>query len=147
MSMYAKNEGHDESMKPAESPSNTSARAGTNLGKSFTIKGEIHGDEDVMIDGNLEGRLDIGQHRLVVGSHANIRATIAARDVDVHGVVNGNIEATEKIILRTNSKLVGDLKMASVEIQDGAYFKGSIDITRAREADATAGVSAARVRE
>jgi cytoskeletal protein CcmA (bactofilin family) len=73
-----------------------------------------------------------------VGPNGKARATIVAREVDVQGVVNGNVEAAERIILRKNSQLVGDLKMASVVIEDGAYFKGSIDITRPQEASPAA---------
>ena len=103
---------------------------GTSVGRSVAIKGDIHSEEDLLIDGQVEGSLDLGQHRLVVGPNAQIRAKIAAREVDVHGVVVGNIEAVERIILRKDAKVVGDLKMASIGIEDGAIFKGMIDITR-----------------
>jgi cytoskeletal protein CcmA (bactofilin family) len=82
----------------------------------------------------MEGRLDLGQNRLVIGPNATVHAEIAAREVDLHGIVNGNVVATDRVILRNNSKLVGDLKMASIVIEDGAYFKGSIDITRPQDA-------------
>ncbi len=103
---------------------------GTSIGRSVTIKGDIRSEEDLLIDGQVEGSLDLGQHCLVVGPNAEIRAKIAAREVDVHGVVVGNIEAVGRIILRKNSKLVGDLKMEAVLIEDGASFKGSIEMTR-----------------
>jgi cytoskeletal protein CcmA (bactofilin family) len=112
-------------------------RGGTSIGRTVTIKGDIRSEEDLLIDGQMEGRLDLGQNRLVVGPSGKVRAAIGAREVDVHGVVNGNVEAAERIILRKNSKLVGDLKMTSVVIEDGAYFKGSIDITRAPDANST----------
>jgi cytoskeletal protein CcmA (bactofilin family) len=72
-------------------------------------------------------------------TRASLRATIAikARDVDVHGVVNGNVDAAERVILRKDSKMIGDLKMASVVIEDGAYFKGSGDITQPQRAPAS----------
>ena len=125
----------------APSPSQmwpVATQRGTRIGRTFTIKGEICGEEDLLIDGQLEGRLDLGRSRLVVGPTGKVRAAIAAREVDVQGVVNGNVVATERIILRKNSKLVGDLKMASVVIEDGAYFKGSIAITRPQEANSAA---------
>jgi len=114
------------------------AEGNTSVGPTFTIKGEIHSEEDLLIDGEVEGRLDPGQNRLVVGLNGKVRAPITAREVDVHDAVNGNVEAAEKIILRKTSKLVSDLKMASIEIEDGASLKGSIDITRLRAAAATA---------
>ena len=100
------------------------------IGPHVTIKGDIRSEEDLMIDGQVEGTLDLGQHRLVVGPSAQIDARITAREVEVQGVVVGNIEAVERIILRESSKVVGDLKMAGVVIEDGANFKGSIDITQ-----------------
>jgi len=103
---------------------------GTTIGRAVTIKGDIHSEEDLLIDGQVEGTLELGLHRLVVGPNAQIRATITAREVEVQGVVTGNVEAVERIILRKASKVVGDLKMAGVAIEDGANFKGMIDITR-----------------
>jgi cytoskeletal protein CcmA (bactofilin family) len=123
---------------PAPRTPPAAAQGSTSIGRSVTIKGEIRSAEDLLIDGQMEGRLDLGQNRLVVGPNGQVRASIAAREVDVQGVVNGNVEASERIILRKNSKLVGDLKMTSVVIEDGAYFKGSIDITRPPEANSSA---------
>jgi cytoskeletal protein CcmA (bactofilin family) len=159
MSLFTKRREDDEIPRPAEAPARmtvqpgqphmsaaappaprttpVAAGAGTSIGRTVTIKGEIRSEEDLVIDGQIEGRLDLGRNRLVIGPNGKVRADIGAREVDVHGVVNGNVEAAERIILRKNSKLVGDLKMTSVVIEDGAYFKGSIDITRAQEANAT----------
>jgi cytoskeletal protein CcmA (bactofilin family) len=110
------------------------SQLGTTIGRSVTIKGDIRSEEDLLIDGQVEGTLDLGQHRLVVGPNAQVRARITAREVEVQGVVNGNVEAVERITLRKNSKVVGDLKMAGVVIEDGANFKGNIDITRSQVA-------------
>ena len=104
------------------------------IGRTVTIKGDIRSEVDLLIDGQVDGTLDLGQHRLVVGPNAQVRASIAAREVEVQGVVVGNIEAVERIILRESSKVVGDLKMAGVVIEDGANFKDSIDITRPQRA-------------
>ena len=106
------------------------SQVGTSIGRTVTIKGEIRSEEDLLIDGQVEGVLDLGQHCLVVSPNAQVRARIAAREVEVQGVVNGNVEAIERIVLRKNSKVVGDLKMAGVLIEDGASFNGRIDITR-----------------
>jgi len=120
------------------------AQGSTTIGRTVTIKGEVRSEEDLLIDGQMEGRLDLGRNRLVVGPNGTVRADIGAREVDLHGVINGNVEAAERIILRKNSKLVGDLKMASVVIEDGAYFKGSIDITRPQDANSTAPAAVAK---
>jgi cytoskeletal protein CcmA (bactofilin family) len=122
----------------APRPTPTAGPGPTSIGRTVTIKGEIRSDEDLLVDGQVEGRLDLGRNRLVVGASGQVRATIGAREVDVHGTVNGNVEATERIILRKDSNLVGDMKMASIVIEDGAYFKGSIDITRPQDTSAAA---------
>ncbi len=101
---------------------------GSTIGRGVTIKGDIRSEEDLVIDGQVEGTLDLGQHRLVIGPNAQIRARVAAREVEVQGVVVGNIAAVERIILRQNSNVVGNLKMASVAIEEGTNFKGSIDM-------------------
>lgn len=103
---------------------------GTRLGKTVVVKGEVHSSENVYIDGQLDGRIEIGESRLTVGPNGRVRATIKAREVEVQGSVNGNVEAADRIIIRKEAKLVGDLKMSGIVIEDGAYFKGSIDITR-----------------
>ena len=102
---------------------------GATLGRSIVLKGDIHADEDLYLDGRLEGTVDLGQHRLTIGPHAQVRATIRARDVDIMGRVHGNVDASGRISIRANAQLTGDLKMAGIVIEDGAYFKGSIDIT------------------
>ena len=160
MSIFAKRrEEGDEMPRPSEAPSRMTAQPGqphtqvaalsapptmavaaqgsTSIGRTVSIRGEISSEEDLLIDGRIEGRLDLGRNRLVVGPSGEVRAAVAAREVDVQGVVNGNVEASDRIILRKNSKLVGDLKMASVVIEDGAYFKGSIDITPPQDANST----------
>ncbi|MCE5307266.1 MAG: polymer-forming cytoskeletal protein [Acidobacteriales bacterium] len=106
------------------------SRGISNIGRTVTIKGDIRSDEDLQIDGQMEGRLELGQHRLIVASNGQVQASIKAKDVDVHGTVKGNVDASERVTLRKNSRLIGDLKMASVVIEDGAYFKGTVDITQ-----------------
>jgi cytoskeletal protein CcmA (bactofilin family) len=104
------------------------------IGQSMMVKGEILSREDLSIDGEMEGKLDVGQNRLTIGPNAKIRASIRAREVEIYGNVQGNVEASDRIILRKNSRLTGDLKMASVVIEDGAFFKGSIDIAQPQAA-------------
>ena len=128
----------------AAPPAPVAALGSTTIGQTVTIKGEVHSEEDLLIDGKLEGRLDLGRNRLVVGPNGAVRAAISAREVDVHGVIQGNVDATERVILRKNSKLVGDLKMAGVVIEDGAYFKGSIDITKPQDASPAAAAAGSK---
>src|SRR5712692_4737523 len=100
------------------------------IGPSMTVKGEVHSREELYIDGEVQGSIEL-QHRLTVGPNGKILATVKAREVVVHGTIQGNVQAAEKIILREKASLVGDIKTAGIVIEDGAYFKGSIDITRA----------------
>ena len=100
------------------------------IGKSVVVKGQVCGREDVYVDGEVEGTIELLEHRLTVGPHGKVHAAIKAREVVIVGTVHGNIEATEKIDIRKDAKLVGDIRTARIVIEDGAYFKGSIDIQK-----------------
>ncbi len=100
------------------------------IGKSVIIKGQILSREDLYLDGEMEGTVEVPDHRLTIGPHAKLAAGIRAREVVVLGAVNGNVEASDKIDIRKDAKLVGDIKTGGIIIEDGAYFKGSIDIVR-----------------
>jgi len=101
------------------------------IGKSVVLKGQIYGREDVTIDGEVEGTVELQEHRLTIGPNGKVVATIKAREIVVIGTVQGNIETREKIEIRKDAKVVGDIRTARIVIEDGAYFKGSIDIVRA----------------
>ncbi len=109
-------------------------RTEATIGKSVRIKGNLYAEEDLYLDGQIEGTLDLPKNRLTIGKSGKVQATIKAREVDVHGTVNGDIEASSKITIRSAANLVGNLKSATISIEDGAYFKGSIDIVRAAPA-------------
>src|SRR5262249_57430611 len=96
------------------------------MGPSMTVKGEVYSREELYVDGEVQGSIEL-QHRLTVGPNGKIRATVKAKEVVVHGSIQGNVQASEKIILREKASLVGDIKTAGIVIEDGAYFKGSID--------------------
>jgi len=81
------------------------------------------------VDGDVEGKLEL-QHRLTIGPRGKVRANIKAREVVVAGDVQGNVEASDKITIHKNGSLIGDIKTAGIVIDDGAYFKGSIDIVK-----------------
>jgi len=100
------------------------------IGKSVIIKGQILSREDLYLDGEMEGTVEVPENRLTIGPHAKLQASIRAKEVVVLGNVNGNVEASEKIDIRKDAKLVGDIKTGGIVIEDGAYFKGSIDIVR-----------------
>ena len=114
-----------------ESLHNDAPRGGAAvLGKSVMVKGQIFSREDLTIDGEVEGTVELHEHRLTVGPNGRVQAGIKAREIVVLGTIHGNVEATDKIDIRKDAKLVGDIKTARIVIEDGAYFKGSIDITR-----------------
>ena len=106
------------------------ARGNALIGKSVVVKGQVFGREDVYVDGEVEGTVELLEHRFTIGPHGKVHAGIKAREVVIVGTVQGNIEATEKIDIRKDAKLVGDIKTARIVIEDGAYFKGSIDIQK-----------------
>jgi cytoskeletal protein CcmA (bactofilin family) len=99
------------------------------IGPSMTIKGEIRAREELLVDGEVEGLLE-SQSLLTVGPNGKVRGNIKARQVAIFGSVRGNVEVTEKIAIREQGSLIGDIKGAGISIDDGAYFKGSIDIVR-----------------
>src|SRR5271166_2882188 len=101
------------------------------LGKSVIVKGQIFSREDLTIDGEVEGTVELQEHRLTVGPNGRVNASVKAREIVVLGTIHGNVETTDKIDIRKDAKLVGDIKTARIVIEDGAYFKGNIDIVRA----------------
>jgi cytoskeletal protein CcmA (bactofilin family) len=111
-------------------PHSESSRAAV-LGKSVIVKGQILSREDLTIDGEVEGTVELQEHRLTVGPNGKVRASVKARELVVLGTIHGNVETTDKIDIRKEAKLVGDIKTARIVIEDGAYFKGNIDIVRA----------------
>ena len=99
------------------------------IGPSMHIIGEIRTDEELLVDGEVEGSLE-SHSLLTVGPNGKVHANIKAREVVIYGSVHGNVDAVEKIAIREQGSLVGDIKTAGISIDDGAYFKGSIDIVR-----------------
>ncbi|MGE5325251.1 MAG: bactofilin family protein [Actinomycetota bacterium] len=103
------------------------------IGKSVVIRGELTGNEDLYLDGEIEGNINLRDHKLVIGPNGKIKATITARDIVLHGRVEGNVSATERVELKKACTLVGDVSTQRIVIEDGAYFKGSIDIKDNKE--------------
>jgi len=114
------------------------------IGKAMLIKGQITSREDLYVDGEVDGSVDLQDCRLTVGPNGRIGAGARAREVEVMGRVDGDVEATKKITIRTGGRLVGDLRTPGIVIEDGAYFKGRIEIvtTQAQDDAATVGSDA-----
>src|SRR5258707_6832771 len=111
----------------------TADGAAARLGSSLHVKGEISGNEDLYIDGTVEGLVQLDERRLTVGATAKLTADIIAGEVIVYGSVNGNVDGKGKIEIKKDGSVNGDLTTAQIIIEDGAYFKGSIDIEKSEE--------------
>jgi cytoskeletal protein CcmA (bactofilin family) len=118
-----------DSTYPA-SPSTTSGGGTARLGASLHVKGEITGNEDLAIDGSVEGLVHLEDRKLTVGASARVTADVIAREVVVYGNVKGNLRARDRIEIKKDGSVVGDLTTARIMIEDGAYFKGSIEIEK-----------------
>jgi cytoskeletal protein CcmA (bactofilin family) len=110
------------------------------IGKGLYIKGEITGSESLYIDGKVEGSLNLPGNRVTVGRNGQVSANINAREIVVLGKVKGNVTATDRVDIRAEGSLNGDVAAARISIEDGAFFKGGIDI---RKPDAKAEAKAA----
>lgn len=123
-----------DAMRPlSTSPSGSTAR----LGASLHVKGEISGNEDLHIDGSVEGLVQLEDRKLTVGASAKLTADVVAREVVVYGSVKGNLRARDRIEIKKDGSVVGDLTTARIMIEDGAYFKGSIEIDRSASTSET----------
>jgi cytoskeletal protein CcmA (bactofilin family) len=111
----------------------TADRATARLGSSLHVKGEISGNEDLLIDGSVEGLIQLDERKLTIGATAKVTADIIAREVVVYGTVKGNLRAKDRIEIKKDGSVNGDLTTARIMIEDGAYFKGSIEIDKSSE--------------
>ena len=101
-----------------------------NIGKSVVIKGELNGSEDLTIEGQVEGKIELRQNVLTIGSNARIKAQVFAKAVIILGEVTGNVTASEKVDIRDNGSVDGDIVSPRVAIAEGAHFRGSVDMQR-----------------
>jgi len=101
-----------------------------NIGKSVVIKGELNGSEDLTIEGQVEGTIQLRDHVLTIGPNGKIKAQVFAKSVIVLGEVTGNVTATEKVDIRDKGSVDGDIISPRVAIAEGAHFRGSVDMQR-----------------
>ena len=118
---------------PSSRPAAPQASSGeqATIGKGLTIKGEINGSESLYIDGKVEGSVNLPGNRVTVGRNGQVAASINAREIVVLGKVRGNVTATDRVDIRAEGSLSGDVAAARISIEDGAFFKGGIDIRKA----------------
>ncbi len=100
------------------------------IGKSVVIKGELSGSEDLYVDGTVEGTIELQENSLVIGPNGKVRANVNAKAVSVQGKLEGNIRASDRAELRKTAVAVGDIVTQRIAIEDGAYFKGKVDIQK-----------------
>ncbi len=109
-------------------------RSVVNIGPSIQIKGELQGDEDLTIDGRIEGQINLREHNLTIGSNGKIRADLQAKTIVIAGEVTGNAVAAERVELTPSGRLNGNITAPRITIADGAHFKGSVDMERGADA-------------
>ena len=127
----------DAATRAGSSASTTGEQA--TIGKSLVVKGELSGSESLYVDGKVEGAINLPGNRVTVGRNGQVAANIMAREIVVLGKVRGNCQASDRVDIRSEGSLTGDVIAARISIEDGAFFKGGIDI---RKPDAKAGAPA-----
>jgi len=115
---------------PSARPSAPTARNLACLGSTLEIKGQITGDEDLQVDGKVTGPVQLGGQKLTVGRTGQLNSEISAREVVVYGKVTGNLRARDRVEIKKDGSVIGDITTARISVEDGAYFKGRIEIDR-----------------
>ena len=130
---------------PNAAPTASATSEQATIGKSLVVKGEVTGSESLYIDGKVEGAINLPGNRVTVGRNGQVAANISAREVVVLGKVRGNINASDRVDIRSEGALTGDVIAQRISIEDGAFFKGGIDIRKpgqVKEGDAKAAIAA-----
>jgi len=107
------------------------------IGKSVQIRGEVKGNEDLLVDGVVEGTITLSDSRLTIGANARVRANVSARDVVVNGTLDGNIQATGRVELRAGCRVNGDLQAQRLSIEENAVYCGKVDLLQGTAATAS----------
>lgn len=121
---------------PFNTPAPDGSRSPASIGKAVKISGQIHSKEDLYVDGEVEGTIELPDHRLTIGpsgkvhSNGKVASNVRAREVVILGNVQGNVHASDKLEVRRDASVVGDIKTGRIVIEDGAHLKGSIDIVK-----------------
>jgi cytoskeletal protein CcmA (bactofilin family) len=114
----------------AARPANPTARSVAYLGATIKVKGTVSAEEDLHIEGNVEGTITLDGHRLTVGTSGQLQSEITAREVIIHGKIVGNVLAHERVEIKKVGCVVGDIVTARISVEEGAHFKGHIEIHR-----------------
>ena len=117
-------------MSAAPSLEIKSAGAKAGLGKSVVVKGRLLSGEDLTIDGEVEGTIEVLEHRLTIAASGRVRADVNARDIEIWGCLEGKLEAVNRVHIRKGARFVGEIHAAGLVIEEGGYIRGSIDLSR-----------------
>jgi cytoskeletal protein CcmA (bactofilin family) len=117
-----------EPFEPQTSPAKVESRITAMIGATIKIKGEISGDENLTIDGTVEGKVDLGGHDLTIGTSGDVKANLTGKTVQINGSVTGDIESSELAVVSKSGRVMGNIVSPRVTLEDGAQFKGSIDM-------------------
>jgi cytoskeletal protein CcmA (bactofilin family) len=100
------------------------------LGKDVTVTGEIRSHEPLIIEGEVEGTIDVAGHLLTIAPNGKVRASVKAKEIDVLGSLQGNVEGADKIYIRNGARFVGDIHARGIVIEDGGFIRGKVDLSR-----------------
>jgi cytoskeletal protein CcmA (bactofilin family) len=103
---------------------------GAHIGKSVVIKGELSGSEDLYVDGNVEGKIELRNHSLTVGPNGNVKADVSAKAVVIQGKLDGTVNASDRVELRKSAVVNGDVTTQRIAIEEGAFLKGKVDVQK-----------------
>ena len=120
--------GAAQNVPGSRSPAARKGGGGAIIGPSITIRGDVSGDEDLMIQGRIEGKVELAKHNVTIGPNGRVKADVQARIVVVEGEVDGDLRGQEQIILRQTAKVVGSISAPRVSLEDGAVFRGGIEM-------------------
>ena len=139
--------GAEPGINPVYTPETSrGGRIVVNIGPSIQIKGELQGDEDLTIDGRIEGQINLREHNLTIGPNGKIKADLFAKTIVIAGEVSGNANAAERVEIAPSGRLTGNIAAPRITIADGAHFKGSVDMERGAELRAAKPVRADEIR-
>lgn len=136
-------------LRPKHTPAPMRTSAGgdmANIGKSITIKGDLSGNEDLVVEGNVEGRIELPNNQLTIGSNGNVKADISAKSVVVIGKVAGNVTGVERVQIEATGSVQGDVRTPRLVVQEGAILNGSVEMgpTRSEARSVSQGPTLAR---
>ncbi len=133
------NDDRSQGQSTTSSTSNVPRRSTelTRIGASLTLEGDLTCEEDLRVDGRLKGTVSVPQHRVLISSAGKVRANVFARVIEVEGQVRGDLQGSERVVVKATGNVVGNLRAPRVSLENGAQFKGAIDMEQAGDADAS----------